>query len=115
MELDDTLTDETVLSELGQRLARQRLDAGLSQAMLAEQAGIAKRTLERLEAGDSSQLVTLIRVLRVLGRVAAFDALLPADQAGPMALLHGKGNLPQRVRRNSKTEPSESWQWDDET
>lgn len=115
MKLTDKLTDEAVLSELGQRLARQRLDAGLTQAMLAEQAGIAKRTLERLEAGDSSQLITLIRVMRVLGRVSAFDALLPADQAGPMALLRGKGSLPQRVRRSSQNEPTENWRWDDET
>jgi len=113
MELSDDLTDELILAALGQRVARQRLDAGLTQAMLAEQAGIAKRTLERLEAGDSSHLVTLIRVLRVLGRVAAFEALLPADQPGPMALLRGKGNPPQRVRPSSAGEKVDSWQWDE--
>ncbi|MGY8811558.1 MAG: hypothetical protein ACKVK5_11060 [Pseudomonadales bacterium] len=43
MELGEELTDERVLSELEQRMARQRLDAGLTQAMLAEWEGIAKR------------------------------------------------------------------------
>ena len=48
------MSDETLLKELGQRIARLRLERNLSQAQLAEQAGISKRTLERLEAGAAA-------------------------------------------------------------
>jgi len=64
MELTKLLSDEAILSELGERLSRSRLDLQLTQAEVAEQAGIAKRTLERMEAGHSSQLSSLIRVPR---------------------------------------------------
>jgi transcriptional regulator with XRE-family HTH domain len=66
MKITGLLTDDAVLAELGARIAGRRIDMQLTQAAVAEQAGIAKRTLERLEAGDSSQLNTLLRVLRVL-------------------------------------------------
>ncbi|MGH7747937.1 MAG: helix-turn-helix domain-containing protein, partial [Candidatus Dormibacteria bacterium] len=62
MRLTPDLTDAAVLQELGVRLARQRIDAGFTQANLATQAGVSKRTLERVEAGHGAELVTLIRL-----------------------------------------------------
>jgi predicted transcriptional regulator len=54
----------------------------LSQAQLAEQAGISKRTLERLEAGAAAtQLSLFLRVLRQLDRLERL-ALLIAQQMG---------------------------------
>jgi predicted transcriptional regulator len=54
----------------------------LSQAQLAEQAGISKRTLERLEAGAAAtQLSLFLRVLRQLDRLERL-ALLIAEQMG---------------------------------
>lgn len=114
MQLSDSLTDDAVLAELGGRLARLRLDSGLTQAQLAEQAGLSKRTLERLEAGQSSQLLSLIRVLRVLGRLGGLEALLPDTGPGPMALLRGKGKPPQRASRRAVAEPKGEWQWGDD-
>ena len=51
MRISDQLTDKAVLTELGQRLERRRIDAALTQAQLAQEAGISKRTLERIESG----------------------------------------------------------------
>lgn len=115
MNIDEMLSDEAVLAELGQRLARIRVERDYTQAMLAEQAGVSKRTLERLEAGASCQLNSFIRVLRVLDLLGALEQLLPAARPGPMALLQGKGKQPQRARpRSSAREPAGEWQWGDE-
>ena len=78
MQLSDLLTDEAVLAELGERIARHRLDRQLTQTALAKEAGISKRTLERMEAGASVQLVNLIRVCRALGLLARLAQALPA-------------------------------------
>ena len=40
MKIDGMLTDEAVLAELGSRIAQRRLELQLTQAMLAEQAGV---------------------------------------------------------------------------
>ena len=64
MAIDRGTSDAAILKELGDRLARRRLRENLTQAKLAHEAGISKRTLIRLESGESSQLANLIRVLR---------------------------------------------------
>ena len=52
MQISTILSDEAILQALGERLAGARLARNLTQAALAEQAGVAKRTVERLEAND---------------------------------------------------------------
>lgn len=114
MKITGLLTDDAVLAELGARIAGRRLESQLTQAAVAEQAGIAKRTLERMEAGQTSQLDTLIRVLRVLDAVSGLDSLIPESGPGPMDLLKRKGKLPQRAsgRRPAKA-TGKPWRWDD--
>ena len=114
MEITDLLTDEAVLMELGTRIASRRLEMGLTQANVAEQAGVAKRTLERIEAGQTSQLTTLIRVLRVLDAASGLDSLIPESGPSPMDLLQRKGKIRQRAsgRRGAKV-ADKPWHWDD--
>ena len=65
MKIDAYLTDEAVLSELGSRLGRARLERNLTQRELAEEAGVERKAVQRLEAGESVKLSTFIRVLGV--------------------------------------------------
>lgn len=112
--MDSTWTDEAVLAELGARLAQRRLALRLTQAELANQAGVGKRTVERIEAGHSAQLTSLIRLLRVLQLMPALHALVPESSARPMDLLKQQARLPQRVRKRADEErPSdgEPWSW----
>ena len=117
MDISETLSDDAVLLELGKRIASRRVDFRLTQAMLAEQAGVSKRTLERLEAGSSTQLTSFIRILRELDLLHALDQLLPEHNASPMSLLRGKGKVPQRVRQAAPgaQEPDAEWRWGDES
>jgi len=116
MKLDPSLSDEAVLAELGERITRQRINRELTQAQLAEQAGIAKRTLERMEAGSSAQLSSLIRVLRALKLLESLDALIPAAGPGPLDWLKREGQRRQRVSSRAAGKSSaETWSWDDES
>ncbi len=47
MKIQSSLPDVAILHEIGGRLARRRIDAELTQAQLAEAAGVSKRTVER--------------------------------------------------------------------
>ncbi|HEY9149583.1 MAG TPA: helix-turn-helix transcriptional regulator [Gammaproteobacteria bacterium] len=115
MKISDLLTDEAILDELGARIASRRLELELTQAELAEQAGIAKRTLERIEAGNSAQLSSLVRILRVLEALPGLEVLIPAAGPRPMDQLKRKGKVRQRApgRRGSEP-PGKPWSWDDE-
>jgi DNA-binding XRE family transcriptional regulator len=97
MRITADLTDDAVLREIGRRLERQRIEIGLTQASLAAQAGVAKRTLERIEAGRSAELVTLLRVLRTLKLIDGVETLVPDPPPSPIALLKHEGKQRQRV------------------
>jgi transcriptional regulator with XRE-family HTH domain len=115
MEISGLVTDDAILVEIGARLSRRRLELQLTQAEVAEQAGIAKRTLERIEAGASAQMSSMVRLLRVLDLLAGLDQMIPAAGPGPMALLQDKGRVRQRASsRQREIDTTGSWSWDDE-
>jgi transcriptional regulator with XRE-family HTH domain len=121
MKMTNQSTDEVILNELGARLAHARLERNLTQAQLATQAGISKRTLERLESGHGGmQVASLVRVCRVLGLLEHFELLLPEPTPSPMMQLKQRGR--QRRRASGVTPPpfgqvSEApqspWTWGD--
>lgn len=113
MKISSRLTDESMLRELGGRLMRVRLERNLTQAALAEQAGLSKRTVERLESGEvATQISAFLRVCRVLGLIDRFDALIPEATASPIAQLKLQGRMRRRAsgRRAAKGEPMK-WTW----
>jgi len=115
MDIGTLISDEAVLAEIGKRLARRRVELNFTQAALAEQAGVSKRSVERLENGGSTQTSTLIRIFRVLELLHAFDALIPSPRTRPLDLLKNKGRERQRAssRNRSKT-TAQGWSWGDE-
>jgi len=118
MKISRLFTDEAILTELGVRIARRRLELQLTQGNLAEQAGVAKRTVERIEAGASAQMSSLIRVFRVLELLPNLELLLPDVQPSPMDLLRQKGKVRQRAsgqRQANRTKEPQPWSWDDDT
>jgi|SRR3972149_5187786 len=116
MKIEKTLTDMAILDELGVRIVRRRIDLHLTQADLAKQSGVAKRTIERIEAGASAQTLSLIRIFRALDLMPELDRVLPETGPGPMELLKRKGRVRQRAAKVHKERPSgKPWTWDDKT
>ena len=92
MEITKLLAGEAILTGLGERIARSRLDMQLTQADVAEQAGVSRRTVERIESGASAQM------------------------SSPMALLRHKGKVRQRASGHRYPAASEKiWTWDEDT
>jgi transcriptional regulator with XRE-family HTH domain len=111
------MTDEAVLEGLGDRLSRFRLDRNLTQADLAAEAGVHKNTVFRLEAGGSTQLKNLVRVLRVLGLLDRLEALVPEPVPSPLRQLEAMERQRKRAvsKADKETEESASdWSWGDD-
>lgn len=111
----NTLSDEAIITELGLRLARRRVELELTQATVAKQTGVSKRTIERLEAGATIQLSTLIRILRFLQLLDGLEALVPEAKPRPLELLKLKGKSRQRASRKKVQIQHEAWQWGDKS
>ena len=97
--MDDNWTDEATLVELGARIAARRLARQWRQADLAYEAGVSKRTVERIEAGVSVQTVLFLRVLRALELLGGVNQLVPASGPTPMELLRLEKGRRMRGRR----------------
>jgi DNA-binding XRE family transcriptional regulator len=84
-------------------LATWRKLRGLTQAQLADRAGVSRDTLVRLERGDGGvSIEKLVRVLRALGILDAFvQALDPYET--DVGRLRSHERLPQRVRPRDLT------------
>ncbi|QDU86502.1 anaerobic benzoate catabolism transcriptional regulator [Planctomycetes bacterium Pla163] len=111
-------TDDAALARLGERLARQRRRLDLTQAELAHEAGVSKRTVERLESGGSTQLLNFVRVLRALGLLGRLDGLVPDPEPSPLERLRAADAERRRVgRRRANADDgdgADAWHWGDE-
>ena len=108
-----------ILEELGERVARHRLNKNLTQEELAEQAGVGTATLKRLEHGSSStQLSNLISVLRVLGLDQNLELLVPDVPPSPVQMAKmQKKNARQRARKRKNSplkDVDPTWTWGDD-
>lgn len=119
MMLNEFLTNDAVLAEIGRRLERQRLQRNLTQDQLAEQAGIGRATLQRLERGQSVQTTSLIKLLRALGLLRSLDVALPEGLERPIAQLEGERRRKPRQRARSRgrrytKSTDRAWRWGEE-
>ena len=117
MKITNQVTDDAVLRELGGRLARLRLDRTLTQAQLAAEAGVSKRTVERLESGAvATQLSGFLRVSRVLALLERFEYLVPEFVPSPISQLKLRGKVRKRASAKKNSVPSTPrWTWGDES
>jgi transcriptional regulator with XRE-family HTH domain len=117
MSIDPRSSDETILHELGFRLARTRLERNLSHEQLAHEAGVSKATVERLEAGDPIKSTSLVRVLRSLGMLESLDRLIPPPLPSPVERLRLQGRERRRASGSRRPAPPADpgpWRWGDE-
>ena len=113
MKVSKFLSDDAILAEIGERIAHHRLNLQLTQAALAEQAGVAKRTVERIEAGASAQMSSMIRIFRVLNLLPGLDQMIPEAGPGPIDLLKRKGKVRRRATGRRSDRSDEPWTWGD--
>lgn len=108
------LADEAVLTQLGARIARHRLQKNMTQKVLAQEAGLSLLTIKNLEKGASVQLTNLIRVLRALKLLENIEALVPEIPVSPIEQLARKGKLRKRASsKKKKNNEDGSWTWGD--
>jgi putative transcriptional regulator len=115
MHISKQNTDATILAELGQRLARTRLERNITQQDLAIEAGVSKSTLERIESGGETRVSSLIRILRVLGLLDQLDQLVPEPLPSPIERLKLQGRRRRRAASAPKVDDASSttWTWAD--
>jgi transcriptional regulator with XRE-family HTH domain len=96
--------DRRHLATLGKRIKLARLRRNMSQADVAERAGVTRLTYQRIEAGTgTSSIALLIRVLGVFGYPARIAEILESDPIGEdLEIVHGR-------RHSGRKRPAEEF------
>jgi transcriptional regulator with XRE-family HTH domain len=99
------------IKDLGQKIKLYRIMKEMSQQDLEDKTGISKRSISRLEQGESVQLENLFKILLALGLGENIELLVPDQTKRPSFYLEKSDNRPKRVRK--KTEKND-FKWGDE-
>lgn len=99
------------VKELGQKIKTYRVMKEMSQQDLADKTGVSKRSISRLEQGESVQLENLFKILVALDLGENIELLVPDQTRRPSFYLKKSDNKYKRVRK--KTEKND-FKWGDE-
>ena len=98
--------------ELGKKIKTYRIMKDLSQEDLSDKTGISKRSISRLEQGESIQVDNLFKILIALDLGDNIDLLVPDQTRRPSYYLEYSDSGPQRVR---KKRVKTTFKWGDES
>lgn len=97
------------LIELGEKIKLYRISKGFTQQDIEDKSGVSKRSISRLELGESIQMDNFIKVLTALGLGENIDILVPDMTKRPSYYLESLAKKPQRVRKTNKNKVSFKW------
>ncbi|MDC7993863.1 helix-turn-helix domain-containing protein [Altibacter sp. HG106] len=104
------LSDQAILSRLGEYLKQERLFQNKSQEAIAEAAGINRWTLGKIENGDGITLTSFIQILRALDRLERLEVFVKQPVISPLQL--AKLEQQQRKRASDTSEKNKNAQPD---
>jgi len=106
-------TSDQIEAALCKRLESVRLSRNITQAQLAEEAGVSLRTIGRLEKGQGISFDTFIRVLRALRIQQSLEALLPDPTVRPIERVGISAKERKRARPIHIDDDQLIWSWGD--
>jgi transcriptional regulator with XRE-family HTH domain len=116
MQIEHFGMDEAILSELGARIARYRLNKNMTQEVLAREAGVSLSTLKRMElGGHATTIVNFIRILRALKLLENLELVLPEQPVSPLQQVSSSKKTRKRASSKHKPpQPDSPWTWSDD-
>jgi putative transcriptional regulator len=96
------MADPAIVKDICHSLKQMRLSKNLTQAELAEMAGLNRVTISRMEAGRAATLLTLVQVLRALDKLDILDIFTEESEASPLQLLKLQAKKRQRASKTRK-------------
>lgn len=99
------------IKELGQKIKTYRIMKEMSQQDLEDKTGVSKRSISRLEQGESVQVDNLFKILLALELGDNIELLVPDQTKRPSFYLEKTADKPKRVRKKIK---KSEFKWGDE-
>lgn len=94
------MTDALVVKTLCASLKQMRLNQNLSQDDLATRSGLSRITISRMETGKAINLLTMVQVMRALGKLDLLNYLNVEPEISPLQVME------ERSKFRKKASPS---------
>jgi len=104
-------SDKSLVALIGDYIKHQRLIQNKTQATIAENAGINRWTLSKIENGEPISLTSLIQILRALDLLDILDIFKIETQLSPLTLAKLEKQKRQRARTGPEVNEQERSQW----
>ena len=109
--MNDKKDYQEYIKELGQKIKTYRIMKEMSQQDLEDKTGVSKRSISRLEQGESVQVDNLFKILLALELGDNIELLVPDQTKRPSFYLEKRADKPKRVRKKIK---KSEFKWGDE-
>ena len=109
--MNDKKDYKEYIKELGQKIKTYRIMKEMSQQDLEDKTGVSKRSISRLEQGESVQVDNLFKILLALELGDNIELLVPDQTKRPSFYLEKTEDKPKRVRKKIK---KSEFKWGDE-
>lgn len=106
-------TSGQIEAVLCKRLESIRLSRNMTQAQLAEEAGVSPRTIGRLEKGQGVSMDTFIRIMMALSIQQSLETLLPDPTVRPIERVGMSAGERKRARPTKSSDERPTWSWGD--
>lgn len=93
------MSDIAIVEQLGKFIKHTRIQQNITQAQLAEMAGLNRWTIGQIESGESITLTSLIQILRALDVLHVLDSLEVIDEIDPIEY----ARLQEKKRKRART------------
>ncbi|GAB3323409.1 hypothetical protein GCM10027511_32370 [Hymenobacter humi] len=101
------LSDLAAVREIGRNLQLIRLNQDISQQELAVQTGLSRLTISQVENGRPASTLTLVQLLRALGRLDVLEVLEESATISPLQAVRLARQRRQRAsRRDEDSSPT---------
>lgn len=100
--INTNIPDTSIVRTLGQAIKQMRLRKNMSQNSLAQNAGVDRATISRMEKGRVSTLLTLVQVLRSLDQLSVLNTFLKENELSPIQELAKQQKLKERATPRKK-------------
>jgi putative transcriptional regulator len=104
---------DRIETALCKRLESIRLSRNITQAQLAEEAGVSPRTIGRFEKGQGVSMDTFIRIMMALSLQQNLETLLPDPTVRPIERVGMGAGERKRARPTKSIDELQTWSWGD--
>jgi transcriptional regulator with XRE-family HTH domain len=97
------MTDTVVVKTLCASFKQMRLNQNLSQEELAERCGLSRITISRMESGQAINLLTMVQIMRALGKLDLLNYLNEDPEISPLQVLEERSKYRKKASPTKKS------------